>query len=68
MGQVDEGDKMNLDQDVSYLRACLTEMETRLAYPGASSAIEIVQNGHVAAAILLCLARLGALEKRINAT
>jgi hypothetical protein len=51
-----------LDKDTSYLRATLKEMATRLQYPGSQSSVEIIRDGHVAAAILLLLDKVEALE------
>ena len=51
-----------LDKDASYLRATLKEMATRLQYPGSQSVLEIVRDGRVAAAILLLMDRVDALE------
>jgi len=46
-----------------HYKATLKEMSIRLQYPGAKSAIEIVQDGKVAETLLYVLDRLDALEK-----
>lgn len=53
----------DLNKDPAHLKACLREMIHRLAYPGAESAIEIVQAGKIAQAILLLYEKVEALEK-----
>ena len=55
---------MNLDKDVLYLRACISEMITRLQYPGAQSAVEIVQAGKVGESLLYIMDRLDRLEQQ----
>lgn len=47
-----------------HYKATLREMATRLAYPGALSTREIVQNGKVAETLLFLLSKVAELEQR----